>query len=253
MGVLLPISNPFLFQFLKVLDVVNKGMQSELDPELGGDDAVFSSMALVAFLLSLGSAGVLASTNLVPLSFGAILLGFIPLIASRKWGLSKVSVFLAASAVTLGIFFVSWASTRQALMNQRLANQATKFAMDYIDVLKKKDLETAFRLGMDLEQINLLGKEAPSMYNTIEATRITEAGFIGNPARSEIMERGDSADWRVIKYQIRNNETGQAVRLSFQDKSRSNPRTLGIMLYRERAEDSPPDSYYWSVSGMQYD
>jgi hypothetical protein len=210
-------------------------------------------MGFVAFLMAMGSAGVLATTNLVPLSFAAILLGIIPLIASRKWGLSRISVFMAGAAVAMGIFFVSWAVIRESLANQRLANQATKFAYSYIDVLKRKDMELAFRLGMDLGQIEQLGKEAPSMYNTIEATKVTEAGFIGNPARAEIMERGEDADWQVVKYRIEPIETGKAVRVSFQDKSRSNPRTVGIMLFREQSAESPDDSYYWSVSGLKFD
>jgi hypothetical protein len=230
-----------------------EGIQSNLDPELSGDDSVFSVMALIAMLLSFASAGVLATTNLIPLSVAAIILGLIPLIASRRWGLSNISIFFAATAVTLGILFVSWSATRRYLMDQRLALQATKYAFDYIDILNKKDMETAFRMGFDLNQVDEMGKEAPSMYNTREATAITQSGFINNGARREIIDRGESAKWTVVKYQIRPSEHGHAVRLSLQDKSITNPRTIGIMMLRERNEKTPAGTYYWSVGGMQMD
>ncbi len=232
--------------------MTNITINSEYDPELAGPEMQFSPLALAAFCFGLLSVFALVSVKMSILGVLAVILGFLPLISANRWNLSSRSIMLALIATSCGLCFTCWSFARQQLFNQRLERQAITFALDYFEILKRGDLDLAFRMGMDLDRLDNAEKEDPSMYNTVEAAQITRSGFVNNPARREVTDRGALGDWQFVRSTgVRKEAQGYFVRLVFQDKSKSNPRSVAIMMMRENARKDETKMYYWSIAGME--
>lgn len=222
------------------------------------DEKVFSPMALFGLLLSLVGWFSIYSQNFLPICFIALLLGAIPLICAKAWGISNLSKALATLAVVCALFPSSWALSARYFEQKRLVDSAKEFALDYFGLLQEGNIDAAYRLSTSQYTALYANEEtantAPaSMYESVESNEEERAAFESRAGISHTLKRGNQAKWTFVKVSsFAVEELKSYVGLSFQDRSLPNPLTLRIMLVREPPRDQAPNEYMWYVAQTEW-
>ncbi len=222
------------------------------------DEKVFSPMALFGFLLSLIGWFSVYSQNFLPIAFIALLLGAIPLVFSKLWGIGGFSKFLASLAVIFALFPSSWALSARYFEQKRLVDNAKEFALAYFGLLQEGNLDAAYRLSTSqytaLYANDETSKTAPAAaYESVENNGDEKAAFQSRAGILHSLKRGKQAKWTCVgvsSYRV--DELKSYIGLSFQDRSLPNPLTLNIMLVREPPREQAPNEYMWYVAQTEW-